>query len=103
MRDRIITGHIAILTSVLKDKQAAKIRYTWGLILGGVALWSVFAIVGKFAAIIADAALRKADVEVFGEFRSAVTERKADVDENGEPLDPETIVDPATAEEEDSF
>ena len=73
LRDRIITDHITLLTTVLREQQIAKFRAMRNLIGTGAAIAVVFGLFIRISTRNAEARLREQEIEMFGEYRDAST------------------------------
>jgi len=87
LKDRIITDHIALVTTVLREKQLAQYRAIRNIVL--ITLGLGLCVVAWFRVVNerAEKRLREQEVELFGEFRSASTE-VIDEDEDDDDDDP---------------
>jgi len=73
IRDRIITDHVALLTTVLREQQVAKFRAMRNLLGTSAAIAIVFGIFIRISTKNAEQRLKETEIEMFGEYRDAST------------------------------
>lgn len=80
--DRIITDHIALVTTTLRTKQAAQYKAMRNIASVTFSIIAVSAIAIKYLIIRSEQKLKEQEVELFGEFRSSSAEMLEDEDED---------------------
>ena len=86
IQDRIVTDHITLLTTVLREAQVAKFKAMRNLLGGGALFALVFGVFIRISTKRSERLLREREIEMFGEYRDAST-MVADDDDDEEDED----------------
>lgn len=87
LKDRIISGHIELITTALLEKQQAQYLAMRNMIVGLFIVGSVFGVLATISTSRAEKRLRDQEMEIFGEFRDGSTEMIEEDEEDDPQID----------------